>query len=89
MDPNTGKVTEFPIPVLKKGFPMGTLDLQLDKEQNLWVSLMYQGGIAKFDRKTEQFQVYPIPKEWQGNGTQQSMVSPQQHRQDRCENQRV
>jgi virginiamycin B lyase len=76
VDPKTGKATEFPIPVLKKGFPMGTLDLQLDKDENLWVSLMYQGGIAKFDRKTEQFQVYPIPKEWQGNGTQQSMVSP-------------
>ena len=25
-------VTEFPIPVLKKDFPLGTLDLQLDKE---------------------------------------------------------
>ena len=72
----TGEVTEFPIPVLKKGWPLGTLDLQLDKEQNLWVSLMYQGGIAKFDRKTEKFQTYPIPKEWQGNHTQQSMVSP-------------
>ena len=76
VDPKTGNVTEFPIPVLKKGFPMGTLDLQLDKDENLWVSLMYQGGIAKFDRKTEKFQVYPIPKEWQGNHTQQSMVSP-------------
>jgi virginiamycin B lyase len=72
----TGEVTEFPIPVLKKGWPLGTLDLQLDKEQNLWVSLMYQGGIAKFDRKTEKFQTYPVPKEWQGNHTQQSMVSP-------------
>ncbi|HEX9274648.1 MAG TPA: carboxypeptidase regulatory-like domain-containing protein, partial [Candidatus Binatia bacterium] len=76
VDPKTGKVTEFPIPVLKKGFPMGTLDLQLDKEENLWVSLMYQGGIAKFDRKTEKFDVYPVPKEWQGNHTQQSMVNP-------------
>lgn len=76
MDPKSGKVTEFPIPVLKKGFPLGTLDLQFDKAENLWISLMYQGGIAKFDRKTEQFQVYPIPKEWQGNHTQQSMVSP-------------
>jgi virginiamycin B lyase len=76
VDPRTGKVTEFPIPVLKKGFPMGTLDLQLDKEENLWVSLMYQGGIAKFDRKTEKFDIYPVPKEWQGNHTQQSMVSP-------------
>jgi virginiamycin B lyase len=76
VDPKTGKVTEFEIPVLKKGFPLGTLDLQLDKEENLWVSLMYQGGIAKFDKKTEKFQVYPVPKEWQGNHTQQSMVSP-------------
>lgn len=76
LDPKTGKVTDFPIPELKKGFPLGTLDLQLDKEENLWVSLMYQGGIAKFDRKTEKFQVYSIPKEWQGNHTQQSMVSP-------------
>ena len=76
VDPKTGKVTEFAIPVLKKGFPMGTLDLQLDKDENLWVSLMYQGGIAKFDRKTEKFDIYPVPKEWQGDHTQQSMVSP-------------
>jgi len=76
VDPKTGKVTEFPIPVLKKGFPTGTLDLQLDKDENLWVSLMYQCGIAKFDRKTEKFQIWPLPKEWQGDHTQQSMVSP-------------
>jgi virginiamycin B lyase len=76
IDPKTGKVTDFPIPELKKGWPLGTLDLQLDKDENLWVSLMYQGGIAKFDRKTEKFQIYPVPKEWQGNHTQQSMVSP-------------
>jgi len=76
LDPATGKVAEYPIPVLKKGFPLGTLDLQLDKEENVWVSLMYQGGIAKFDRKAEKFQVYPVPKEWQGDHTQQSMVSP-------------
>jgi virginiamycin B lyase len=76
LDPKTGKVTDFQIPELKKGFPLGTLELQADKDQNLWVSLMYQGGVAKFDRKTEKFTVYPVPKEWQGNHTQQSMVSP-------------
>ena len=76
LDPKTGKVTDFPIPELKKGFPRGTLDLQSDKDQNLWVSLMYQGGIAKFDRKSEKFTVYPVPTDWQGNHTQQSMVSP-------------
>jgi len=76
LDPKTGKVTDIPLPVLKKGFPLGTLDLQFDKEENVWVSLMYQGGVAKFDRKTEKLQTYPVPKEWQGNFTQQSMVSP-------------
>ena len=75
VDPKTGKVTEFPIPVLKKGFPMGTLDLQLDKDENLWVSLMYQGGIAKFDRKTEKFQIHKLPDEFQKDHTQESMVS--------------
>ena len=76
LDPATGEVTEYPIPVLKKGFPLGTLEVGLDKDENVWVSLMYQGGIAKFDRKSEKFQVYPVPKEWQGDHTQQSMVSP-------------
>ena len=76
LDPKTGKVTEYPIPVLKKGFPTGTLDLQLDKEENLWVSLMYQGGIARFDRKSEKFRIFSLPKEWQRDHTQQSMVSP-------------
>lgn len=75
VDPKTGKVTEFPIPVLKKGFPTGTLDLQLDKDENLWVSLMYQGGIAKFDKKSEKFQIFSLPNEWQKDHTQQSMVS--------------
>ncbi len=76
LDPKTGKVTDYPIPVLKKGFPTGTLDLQLDKDENLWVSLMYQGGIAKFDRKSEKFQIFSLPKEWQRDHTQQSMVTP-------------
>jgi streptogramin lyase len=76
IDTKTGTVTDFAIPELKKGFPQGTLDLNLDKEQNVWVSLMYQAGVAKFDRKTEKFQIYPVPKEWQGDHTQQSMVSP-------------
>ena len=76
IDTKTGTVTDFAIPELKKGFPQGTLDLNLDKEQNVWVSLMYQAGVAKFDRKAEKFQIYPVPKEWQGDHTQQSMVSP-------------
>lgn len=36
---------------------------------------MYQGGMARFDRKTEQFRIYPVPKEWQTDATQQSHFS--------------
>src|SRR5262245_2382058 len=65
MDPKTGKVWEFPIPVLKAGFPVGTLDLKTDQAGNLWIGMMYQAGVARFDKKTETFKVWSIPKEWQ------------------------
>jgi len=76
MDPKTGKVTEYPIPVIKEGFPLGTLDLEADRDGNLWVGLMYQGGVAKLDRKTGQVQTWSVPKEWQTDATQQSFASP-------------
>lgn len=76
MDPKTGTVSEFPIPVLKDGFPRGTLDLETDKDGNLWVALMYQGGIAKFDKKSQTFKTWAIPKEWQTDATQQAFLSP-------------
>jgi streptogramin lyase len=76
MDPKTGKVTEYPIPVIKEGFPVGTLDLEPDRDGNLWVGLMYQGGVAKLDRKTGKVQTWSVPKEWQTDATQQSFVSP-------------
>src|SRR6266851_9007469 len=37
MDPKTGKVTQYPIPVVKPGWPVGTLDLEFDKDDNPWV----------------------------------------------------
>ena len=76
MDPKTGKVTEYPIPVLKAGFPRGTLDLETDKDGNMWVALMYQGGVAKFDKKTQTFKTWAIPKEWQTDATQQAFMTP-------------
>lgn len=76
MDPKTGQVTEYPIPVLKEGFPRGTLDLETDKDENLWVAMMYQGGVAKFDKKTQTFKTWAVPKEWQTDATQQAFMSP-------------
>ena len=64
MDPKTGKVTQYPIPVVKPGWPVGTLDLEIDKDNNPWVGVMYQSAIAKLDRKTGKYQMWSTPKEW-------------------------
>jgi streptogramin lyase len=63
MDPATGKVTQFPIPESKANFPKGTLDLETDANDNIWVGVMYQGAIAKFDRASGNFKSWTIPKE--------------------------
>src|SRR5262249_53962926 len=38
LDPKTGKVTDYAIPVLKPEQPRGSLDLELDPDGNLWVA---------------------------------------------------
>src|SRR5438128_2176579 len=61
MDPKTGKVTQYPIPVVKPGWPEGTLDLEFDRDGNPWVGVMYQNAIARFDAKTKNPTVYVTP----------------------------
>jgi streptogramin lyase len=77
LDPRTGKVTEYPVPLLRSGFPTGMLDLETDLEGNLWLAMMYQGGIARFDKKTATFKTWSVPPELINEETQQSMVGPQ------------
>jgi streptogramin lyase len=77
LDPKTGQAKDIAIPVLKPEQPKGNLDIEFDPQQNVWLSLMYQAGIAKIDRKTHEVTMYPFPKDWQTPSTQASMVSPQ------------
>jgi virginiamycin B lyase len=77
LDPKTGKVTEFPLPELKRDFPTGSLGLRTDPAGNLWLGMMYQGGIAKFDRKTEKLQTWSLPAAVNIDAAQVNMVSPQ------------
>jgi virginiamycin B lyase len=76
LDPKTGKTTEFPVPVLKPDSPKGELSLRPDPDGNLWVGMMYQGGTAKFDKKTEQFQTYSFPPEGNKGYTQINQTDP-------------
>jgi virginiamycin B lyase len=77
LDPKSGKVTEYPIPVHKPGFPTGGLGLRADKDGNLWLGNMYQATIIKFDRKAESFQFWPLPPEQNIDAAQVNMASPQ------------
>jgi virginiamycin B lyase len=82
LDPKTAKVTEYPIPLLKPGAPTGILGMRFDHDQNLWMGMQFQGGIAKFDRRTEKFQTWSLPPELNGDHVQVNQVSPDRHHVD-------
>ena len=82
LDPRSGKIAEYPIPVLKPGFPTGALDLEPDADGNLWLALMFQGGLAKFDVKARTFTTWPVQPALNDDATQQSMVMPLRARVD-------
>ncbi len=76
LDPRTGKVAEYPIPLLKPAAPTGILGVRFDRDENLWLGMQFQGGIAKFDRKTETFQTWSLPPELNGPHVQINQVGP-------------
>jgi streptogramin lyase len=75
LDPKTGAHKEFPLPELKRGFPTGSLDLKLDADGSLWLGMMYQGALAKFDPKAEKFQIFPVAAERNRDDTQLNMLT--------------
>jgi streptogramin lyase len=74
LDQKTGATSEIPVKTFKPGFPVGTLDIGIDKGGDFWVGMMFQGAIARFDPKTEQFTYYPMPAEGNDNVTQLNML---------------
>jgi len=74
LDPKTGKVTEYELPQLKKGWPQGSLGLRADKDGHLWFGMMYQGAIGRFDPKTEKVTTYSLPPEMNKDMAQVNMV---------------
>jgi len=77
MDPKTGKISEYAMPVLKPHSVIGNLDVEFDKDQNVWIAMTFQAAIAKFDRKTEKFQIYKLPPELDGDYREITFVAPQ------------
>lgn len=75
LDPATGKPTEYKMTQFKPEWPTGNLDINPDRQGNLWIGMMYQASIAKFDPKTEQFTYYPVSSERNKDDTQLNMVT--------------
>ena len=65
LNPRTGAVKEFRDPLVKPGYSGGFLDLELDRDGNIWVGRPGPGfnGFAKLDKKTQQFTNYTDPVE--------------------------
>jgi virginiamycin B lyase len=77
LDPKTGEVISYPIPILKEKAAKGALSLYHDHDGNFWVSLMYQAGGAKFDKATKSFTMLPVAPEFNRESSQQAFVAPQ------------
>jgi len=82
LDPKTGKVTEYEVPLLKPKMPTGSLAVRFDEDENIWLGMQFQGGLAKFDQKTEKFQTWSLPPEINGDYVQVNQVSPEHHKVD-------
>lgn len=75
LDPKTGKVVDYPMPITKPGAPVGALDLVLDKQGDIWMGTMYQATLAKFDRKRQKFQTWSAPNLLESNEAPIAMVT--------------
>ena len=73
LDPKTGKVTLYPVPISKPGFPTGGLMISMDKDGNIWEGMMGQAQIAMLDPKTEKVSVYLAP-DWDKADTRFTMI---------------
>jgi streptogramin lyase len=76
LDPRSGKVVEYPVPITKPGAPVGSLDLVFDKRGNIWLGTMFQGSLAKFDRETKKFQTWGSPGFLERDAARIAMVMP-------------
>jgi streptogramin lyase len=82
LDPKTGAIKEWPIPVLKPARNMGVLDVQLDADENVWVGNGFQNAIQMFDRKSETWKSYPLPPEFDGDHIELLFLAPRNHKVD-------
>jgi virginiamycin B lyase len=62
LNPETGEMKYWETPPVpdKEDFP-GAHEIAFDKDENPWVSMVWSGGLLKFDRNTEKMSIYSPP----------------------------
>ncbi|MBB6123049.1 virginiamycin B lyase family protein [Sphingobium subterraneum] len=79
LDPKTGAVKEYPIPVVHPEQPKGNLGVEADSEGTIWVAMHHQAAIGMFNPKTEKFKIFALPKNLHTPSTQLSQFSTLNH----------
>jgi streptogramin lyase len=77
LDPKSGAVVEYPVPLMEPSYPKGSLDVAMDREGNVWLGTMFQGVLARFNPKIEKFETWKSPKFAQGDGARTAFVTPE------------
>jgi streptogramin lyase len=62
LNPQTAKVMDYPVPVIRKGVTTECRTVEFDSEGTPWLSMQQQGAVAMFDRKTEDFKIWSVPQ---------------------------
>ena len=76
LNPKTGEVKDYQLPIYRPEQPKGSLDLEIDPDGNMWVGMSYQAGAAKINTKTKEITPYPLNKEWVGVTSQTNHITP-------------
>jgi len=79
LDPKTGDVTEYDLPIQKPGYATGGLNIAIDEEGMIYATTMYQAQVVRLDPKTEQMETFLFPH-WDvdrnGGDARVTMVDP-------------
>jgi virginiamycin B lyase len=67
LDPRNGQAKEWTLPVLRPGYPEGSLTIKIDKDGNAWNPRFFQGCVlVKLDTRTEQLSTWSVPADYNG-----------------------
>jgi virginiamycin B lyase len=76
LDPKTGKVKEWPLPLVKPGFEPGSLCLRVDSKDKIWIARSFQGAVARFDPLTEKVTTWSEPMQYRNIHSRVSYLNP-------------